>query len=107
MEIEANDANFAKEVLEKSEKIPVVVDFWASWCMPCQMLKPIMEKLAKEMNGKFVLAKLNVDENPAKSSEYGISGIPAVKMFKKGKVVAEFVGAMPEQAVKIWLQKNL
>ena len=107
MEIDASDANFEKEVVEKSREIPVVVDFWASWCMPCNVLKPVLEKLAAEYEGKFLLAKLNVDENPVTSSKFGASSIPDVRMFKDGKVVDGFVGALPEETVKKWLDKNL
>jgi len=106
-EIEVNDENFQEKVIEQSKKIPVVVDFWASWCMPCSMLSPILEKLAKESNGKFILAKLNVDENRITSQKYGIMSIPAVKLFKNGKVVDEFVGALPEPSVREWLNKNI
>lgn len=107
MEIDVNDDNFEKEVIEESKKVPVVVDFWADWCMPCQMLKPVLEELAEEYKGKFVLAKLNVDENQRTSSKYGVSGIPAVKMFKNGKIISEFIGALPEQVVRQWLDKNI
>ena len=107
MEIDANDSNFEKEILEKSKELPVVVDFWAEWCMPCTMLKPVLEKIAKEYEGKFLLAKLNVDENPGSSAKFGVSSIPAVKMFKDGKIVGEFVGALPEETVKQWLDKNI
>lgn len=107
MEIEVNDSNFEKEVLEKSKEIPVVVDFWAGWCMPCLMLKPILKKIAKEYEGKFVLAKLNTDENPETSGKFKISSIPDVRIFKNGKVVNGFVGALPEETVKQWLDKNL
>jgi len=106
-EIEVNDENFQEKVIEQSKKIPVFVDFWASWCMPCLMLSPILEKLAKESNGKFILAKLNVDENRITSQKYGIMSIPAVKLFKNGKVVDEFVGALPEPSVREWLNKNI
>ncbi len=107
MKIEVNDENFQKEVIDKSGKVPVVVDFWATWCMPCLMLGPILEKLAKEFEGKFVLAKVNVDESRAASEKYAISSIPAVKIFKDGKVADEFIGALPEAMVKQWLRKNI
>ncbi len=107
IEIEVNDGNFQEKVIEQSAKIPVVVDFWAQWCMPCLMLSPVLEKLAKEYNGKFILAKSNVDETRNVAVQYGIMSIPAVKMFKNGRVVDEFVGALGEPAVKEWLDKNL
>ena len=107
VEIEVNDANFQQEVIEKSKEVPVVVDFWAVWCGPCVMISPILEKLAKEYEGKFILAKLNVDENPTVSRNYGIMSIPSIKMFKNGEVTDEFVGAMPEPIVRQWLEKNL
>lgn len=107
VKIDVNDQNFNEEVIEQSKSLPVVVDFWAPWCMPCQMLGPILEKLAKEYKGKFLLAKLNVDENPYMSQRFAISGIPAVKMIKNGNVVDEFVGLLPETAVKEWIDKNL
>jgi len=106
-EIEVNDNNFEEKVIEKSKQIPVVVDFWAQWCKPCLMLGPILEKLAKENKGKFILAKVNVDEAPLSSQKYGIMSIPNVKLFKDGKIVDEFVGAYPETFVKEWLKKNL
>ena len=104
---EANDSNFDEKVIKQSTKLPVVADFWASWCMPCQMLGPVMEKLAKEFKGKFVLAKINVDQNPGLSGKFAVSSIPSVKMFKGGKVVGEFTGALPEQAVRKWIEKNI
>ena len=107
LKIEVGEENFKKEVIEKSKEKGVVVDFWAEWCMPCLMLAPILEKLVKEYKGKFILAKVNVDREPRLSQEYGVMSIPNVKFFKNGRVVDEFVGVIPEHAVKEWLDKNL
>ena len=106
-EIEVNDDKFEKEVIEKSKTVQVVVDFWAEWCMPCKILGPVLEKLAKESNGKFILAKASVDTTKIKANEYGVMSIPNVKLFKNGKVADEFIGALPEEQVKAWLDKNL
>ncbi|HDI10484.1 MAG TPA: thioredoxin [Euryarchaeota archaeon] len=107
VKVEVNDGNFEEEVIERSKDIPVVVDFWAEWCMPCLALAPVLEKLAKEYNGRFVLAKLNVDRNPQTASRYGIMSIPTVIMFKNGKPVDSFVGVMPEPMIREWLDRNL
>ncbi len=107
IKIEVNDGNFEREVIERSKKVPVIVDFWATWCAPCLMLGPTLDKLAEEHKGEFVLARLDIDENPINSQNYGIESIPAVKMFKDGGVVSEFVGALPEPAVKQWLDESL
>jgi putative thioredoxin len=105
--MEVNDSDFEEKVIKKSKEMPVVVDFYADWCAPCQMLGPIMEKMADEFKGKIELVKMNTDNNPSTGNEYGITGIPAVKMFKDGKVVDEFVGLMPEENVREWIKKNL
>lgn len=107
LEIEVNDKNFQEKVIQQSAEIPVVVDFWAQWCMPCLMLSPVLENITKEYNGRFILAKVNVDEAKTIAQRYGIMSIPAVKLFKNGRVIDEFVGVLDESAVKEWLNKNL
>lgn len=105
--MEATDNNFDEKIVEASKEKLIVVDFWADWCVPCNMLAPILEKVVESYKGKVVLAKVNVDENPAKSNEFNISAIPAVKLFKGGKVVDEFTGVQGEDAVKKIIDKNL
>jgi thioredoxin 1 len=97
------DANFEQEVL-KSDK-PVLVDFWASWCGPCQMMSTIIEELAKEMERKVKIGKMNVDENPATAGKLGVMSIPNLKVFKDGKVVKEFVGVQSKESLKEELEK--
>lgn len=105
--MDVNDNTFQEKVIEQSKKLPVVVDFWASWCMPCVILGPVLEKVSKDYKGKFILAKVNVDESPILSRKYGIMSVPSVKMFKNGKIVDEFTGALPENSIRAWLNKNL
>ncbi len=103
--VDVTDENFEEMVMEESYKRPVVIDFWAQWCGPCRTLKPILEKLAKEYG--FLLAKINVDENPHIAQEYGVHGIPDVKIVIEGKVVDEFTGALPEPRLREVLSKHI
>jgi putative thioredoxin len=105
--IEANDADFKEKIIEASKGVPIVVDFWAEWCMPCMMISPVLEKLAEEYAGKFILAKVDVDEAHQAAQTYRIMSIPCVKMFKNGELADEFIGALPEAQVREWLGKNL
>lgn len=98
-------ADFAHHVLEESKHRPVVVDFWAPWCGPCKSLKPILEKLAAEYGGKFLLAKINSDDNQELAARYGVRGIPSVKAFIDGEPVDEFSGALPEGEVRAFLDR--
>lgn len=96
-------ADFEQKVLNASFAAPVLVDFWAEWCQPCRILKPLLEKLAAEYGGRFMLAKVNADENAELSARYGVRGIPAVKAFVNGEIKDEFTGALPEAQVREFL----
>jgi len=103
--IEATEETFMQEVIQKSHEVPVLVDFWAPWCAPCRALTPVLEQLAGEGEGRWLLAKVNSDNNQMLARQYGVRGIPNVKLFKDGAVVDEFVGAQAKPTVRRFLQK--
>jgi len=100
-----NDKNFALEVLNAN--LPVLVDFWATWCGPCRSISPIVEELAKEFAGRVKVTKLNVDESPATPSQYGVRGIPTLILFKDGKILDQIVGAVPKARLKAMIEKAI
>jgi putative thioredoxin len=105
--VEVTDATFGEAVLAESRLRPVVVDFWAEWCQPCRLIGPVLERLAEEERGAFLLAKLDVDANPQVASAFRIQSIPAVKAFRDGRLVNEFIGAIPEQSIRQFLRTVL
>ena len=94
-------------VLEKSFQKPVLVDFWAEWCAPCRLIGPILERLAEQNKKDWELVKVDTEKNQQIASEYGVRGIPNVKLFRNGEVINEFTGALPEPAIQEWLKKSL
>jgi thioredoxin len=104
---DVTEETFEAEVIGRSEEGPVVVDFWAEWCGPCHMLTPVLEREIAAREGKVALAKVDVDANQALAQRFGVRGIPAVKAFRRGHVVREFVGALPPQAVAEFLDALL
>ena len=99
--------DFTQNVLEKSLRVPVLVDFWADWCGPCHMLMPILSKLVEEYQGKVLLAKVNSDEQQALAARFGVRSLPTVKVFKNGSVVDEFMGVQPESVIRQILERHI
>jgi len=105
MEVELTDANFKQEVLELN--VPVLVDFWAVWCMPCHMIAPTVEAIAKEYEGKLKVYKLNIDEAPETASNYGIMSIPTLMIFKNGEVVDKIIGVVPKSELENVIRQHI
>lgn len=97
------DGDFTKAVLESG--VPVLIDFWATWCGPCQMMGPVIDTISDEYEGKVTVLKMNVDENPVTPAKYGVRGIPTLILFNKGEVVDRIVGAQPKGSVDVLLKK--
>jgi putative thioredoxin len=101
--IDVSEADFQTEVLERSTQVPVVLDLWADWCGPCKQLSPVLEKIAQEYGGRFILAKVDTDANPRLAQALRVQGIPAVKAIVGGELIGEFTGAQPEAQVRQWI----
>jgi len=100
-----SDASFDSDVI--GSDVPVLVDFWAEWCGPCKMIGPALEEISEELDGKVVIAKHNIDDNPEMPGKLGVRGIPTMILFKNGEAVATKVGAAPKSQLKAWLEGEL
>jgi len=107
MYIDKELIDFQSDVIEASKTTPVLVDFWAEWCGPCVQLSPTLEKLAEEAGDSWTLLKVNTESQPELAAEYGIRSIPNVKLFVNGEISGEFIGALPEEEIKRWLESNI
>ena len=105
MEISVTDVNFEQEVLRSD--IPVLVDFWAEWCMPCKMVAPSVEAIAEEYKGRLKVCKLNVDEGPRTAAAYGVMSIPTLAIFKNGEIVDKVIGALPKSALETAIKPHI
>lgn len=105
--VDVSAADFEAQVLARSAEVPVLVDFWASWCQPCQMLMPVLTGIAQAYQGRFVLAKVNSDEQQELATRYGVRSLPTVKVFRHGEVVDEFMGAQPESVIRQLIDKHM
>ncbi len=105
--IEADDVTFQERVVERSRELPIVIDFWATWCQPCRMLGPILEQLAREFDGKFLLAKVETEKAPNIAAAFNVQSIPAVYGLRDGQLLDFFVGLLPEPQIRSWLERLL